>query len=169
MRENGSKTEYLRDIRRYREVSGGGAWHLVSGFNLAGQFPFPVRFKRQLNISVGTAGLRLLLCRFCVFPLSVGAIPVVGSGWLGRLRSSGAGAVVSAAGEALLLGREGVYQGVAEKQGVSLAQGIGLYTHIPSPPPRTCSTSAGSYAGAPYGGVAEKGGGGFYVEHYENN
>lgn len=28
---------------------------------------------------------------------------------------------------------EGVYQVVAEKQGVSLARGIGLYTHIPSP------------------------------------
>ena len=88
----------------------------------------------------------------------------------GRLSSSGAGAVVSAAGEALLPGRwRGVYQGVAEKQGVSLAQGIGLYTHIPSPPPRTCILPAGSYAGAPSGwGVAEKGGGGFYVEHYEN-
>ena len=87
------------------------------------------------------------------------------------MSSSGAGAVVSAAGEALLPGMgRGVYQGVAEKQGVSLARGIGLYTHIPSPLPRTCSVAAGSYAGAPSGwGVAEKGGGGFYVEHYENN
>ena len=63
----------------------------------------------------------------------------------------------------------GDYQGVAEKQGVSLAQGIGLYAHIPSPTPRTYMSAAGSYAGAPHGGVAEKGGGGFYVEHYENN
>nr|DAQ50181.1 MAG TPA: hypothetical protein [Caudoviricetes sp.] len=63
-----------------------------------------MRFKGLLNISVGTAGFRLLLCRFCVFPLPVWAIPVVGSGWLGRFSSSGAGAVVSAAGEALLPG-----------------------------------------------------------------
>ena len=38
---------------------------------------------------------------------------------LGRLSSSGAGAVVSAAGGPLLPEREGGYQGVAEKQGVS--------------------------------------------------
>lgn len=63
---------------------------------------------------------------------------------------------------------EGVYQGVAEKQGVSLAQGIGLYTHIPSPPPRTCSAASGNYAPSGWG-VAEKWGGEFYVEHYENN
>ena len=32
------------------------------------QLPFPGRFKGLLNISVGAAGLWLLLCRFCVFP-----------------------------------------------------------------------------------------------------
>lgn len=62
-----------------------------------------------------------------------------------------------------------MYQGVAEKQGVSLAQGIGLYTHIPYPPPRTCSAAAGSYANAPSGGWRKKGAGEFYVELYENN
>lgn len=99
-------------------------------------YPFPVRFKGALNILIAVAGLRLLLCRFCVFSLPVGAIPVGGSGWgRGRLSSSGAGAVVSAAGEALLPGMgRGVYYGVAEKQGVSLARGIGLiYTHPLSP------------------------------------
>ena len=47
----------------------------------SGNYHFPVRFKGLLNISVVAAGLRRLLCRFCVFPLPVGAIPVVGSGW----------------------------------------------------------------------------------------
>nr|DAP34208.1 MAG TPA: hypothetical protein [Caudoviricetes sp.] len=48
-----------------------------------GNYPLPVRFKGLLNISFGAAGFRLLLCRFCVFPLPVWAIPVAGSGWLG--------------------------------------------------------------------------------------
>ena len=58
-------------------------------------YPFPVRFKGLLNISVGVAGLRLLLCRFCVFLLLGWAIPVVGSGWglipSGRAEASPAG------------------------------------------------------------------------------
>lgn len=98
------------------------------------------------------------------------AIPVVGSGWLGAIEHRrGWGCSLCCWGGPTTRDGEGVYQGVAEKQGVSLAQGIGLYTHIPSPPPRTFMSAAGSYAGAPSGGVAEKGGGGFYVEHYENN
>ena len=128
-----------------------------------------MRFKGLLNISVAAAGLRRLLCRFCVFPLPVGAIPVVGSGW--GLIPSGRAEASSAGGQ----GARGRDQraggwGVAEKQGVSLARGIGLYTRIPSHPLRnfTGSTSAGSYANAPSGG-AEKGGGGFYVRYYENN
>ena len=130
-----------------------------------------MKFKGLLNISVAAAGFRLLLCRFCVFPLPVWAIPVVGSGWLGAIKQlRGWGCSLCCWGGPTTRDGEGVYQGVAEKQGVSLAQGIGLYTHIPSPPPRTCMLPAGSYAGAPSGwGVAEKGGGGFYVEHYENN
>ncbi len=51
------------------------------GAILRGQFPFPVRFKGSLNIFVAAAGLRLLLCRFCVFPLPGWAIPVGCSGW----------------------------------------------------------------------------------------
>ena len=119
-----------------------------------------MRFKGLLNISVVAAGLRRLLCRFCAFPLLAGA---------GRLSSPGAGAVASAAGGALLPGREGVYQGVAEKQGVSLARGIGLYTHLPSPLSENRRGGVWGSVGVPSGGVAEKGGGGFYVEHYENN
>ena len=51
------------------------------GNSVGGQFPFPVRFKGSLNIFVAAAGLRLLLCRFCVFPLPGWAIPVGCSGW----------------------------------------------------------------------------------------
>ena len=46
------------------------------GAILRGQFPFPVRFKGQLNIFVAAAGLRLLLRRFCAVFLPVQAIPV---------------------------------------------------------------------------------------------
>ena len=49
------------------------------------QLPFSGKFKGSLNISVGAAGLRLLLCRFCVFPLPGWAIPVGCSGWLGAI------------------------------------------------------------------------------------
>lgn len=75
-----------------------GGWPMMAeggGSHSAGQFPFQVRFKGLLNISVAAAGLRRLLCRFCVFPLPVGAIPVVGSGWglipSGRAEASPAG------------------------------------------------------------------------------
>nr|DAP34207.1 MAG TPA: hypothetical protein [Caudoviricetes sp.] len=45
---------------------------------------------------------------------------------------------------------------------MSLARGIGLYTHIPSPPPRTCSAASGSYVSAPSGwGWQKKGAGNF--------
>lgn len=135
------------------------------------QLPFSSKFKGLLNIFVGAAGFRLLLCRFCVFPLPVWAIPVVGSGWgWGRFSSSGAGAVVSAAGEALLPGRDGGPPGGSGKTGGVSRAGYRADIHTsPLPPPRTCKTSAASHVSAPSGGVAEKGGRGFYVEHYENN
>lgn len=64
-----------------------------------GNYPFPVRFKGLLNISVAAAGLRLLLCRFCVFPFPGWAIPVSCSGWglipSGRAEASPAGGQVS--------------------------------------------------------------------------
>ena len=62
--------------------------------------------------------------------------------------------------------------GVAEKQGVSLARGIGLYTHIPSPLSQTSLhwyASWGSYAGAPSGGWRKKGRGGIFRYKCENN
>lgn len=139
----------------------------------SGNSPFPVRFKWLLNISVAAAGLRLLLCRFCVFPLPAWQFLLAAPAGWGRLSSAGAGAVVSAAGEALLPGRTGgVPGGVAEKQGVSLARGIGLYAPIPSPLSQTSlhwHVSCGELCRCSSWGVAEKGGGGFYVEHYENN
>lgn len=97
-----------------------------------GQFPFPVRFKGSLNIFVAAAWLRLLLCCFCAVSLPVRAIPVTAPA--GALSISGAGAdglgLVVADGEGFFYRWIG---GVAEKEGVSLPRGIGLYTHIPSP------------------------------------
>ena len=135
-----------------------------------GNYHFPARFKCHLNISVAAAGFRLLLCRFCAFPLPVWAIPVVGSGWLGRLSSPGAGAVVSAAGEALLLGRDGGVPGGSGKTGgVSHAGYRAIYTH-PLSPSKNLYVSCGKLCQCSlWGVVAEKGGGGFYVEHHENN
>ena len=126
-----------------------------------------MRFKGLLNISVAAAGLRLLLCRFCAFPLPVWAIPVGGSALAGAIKQLRCwGCSLCCWGGPTTRDGEGVYQGVAEKQGVSLAHGIGLYTHIPSPLSQTYlhwHVSWGSYAGAPSGGVAEKGAGGFSV------
>ena len=89
------------------------------------------------------------------------------------MSSSGAGAVVSAAGEALLPGREGELPGGSGKTGgVSSPWYRAIYPHPLLPfhrPLYTGMSAAGSYANAPSGGVAEKGGGGFYVKHYENN
>lgn len=134
-----------------------------------GNYPFPARFKWHLNISVAAAGFRLLLCRFCAFPLSVWAIPVVGSGWLGRLSSSGAGAVVSAAGEALLPGRDGGVPGGSGKTGGVFRAGYrAIYPH-PLSLSKNLQCSCGRLCRGSLWGVAEKGGGGFYVEHYENN
>ena len=101
------------------------------------------------------------------------AIPIVGSGWLGRLSGSGAGAVVSAAGEALLPGRDGGLPGGSGKTGgVSRAGYRAICTH-PLPPFTDLSALACQLRGAmpvlPLGWVEEKGGRGFYVEHYENN
>jgi hypothetical protein len=170
-RKENSQQIKTRDNERKREQNGAFVRYSELLRDLR-NYPFPVRFKGSLNILIAVAGLRLLLCRFCVFSLPVGAIPVGGSGWgRGRLSSSGAGAVVSAAGEALLPGMgRGVYQGVAEKQGVSLARGIGLiYTH-PLSPSKDLQCSCGKLCRhSLWVGGAEKGGGGFYVEHYENN
>ena len=47
---------------------------------------------------------------------------------------------------------EGVYQGEAKKQGVSLARGIGLYTHIPSPLSENWRGSVWGSVGVPSGG-----------------
>ena len=93
------------------------------------------------------------------------------AGW-GRLSSAGAGAVVSAAGEALLPGRDGGLPGGSGKTGgVSRAGYRAIYTH-PLPPFTDLFALACHLRGAmpvlPLG-VVEKGGGGFYVEHYENN
>lgn len=58
-----------------------------------------------------------------------------------------------------------MYQGVAEKQGVSLAQGIGLYAHTPSPPFTDLSALAYQLREAmpvlPLGGWRKKGAGDF--------
>ena len=100
------------------------------------------------------------------------AIPIVGSGWRWAIKQlRGWGCSLCCWGGPTTREGEGVYQGVAEKQGVSLAQGIGLYTHIPSPLSQTSlhwQVSCGSYACSLWG-VAEKGGREFYVKHYENN
>lgn len=134
-----------------------------------GRFAFPVRFKGQLNISVVDAGLQLMLCRFCAVSLSAGQFLLAAPA--GALSISGAGAdglgLVVADGEGFFYRWIG---GVAEKEGgVSLPRGIGLYTHIPSPLSENRRGSVWGSVGVPSGGVAEKGGGGFYVEHYENN
>ena len=50
------------------------------------------------------------------------------SGWLGRFSSSGAGAVVSAAGEALLPGRDGGLPGGSGKTGGARSITYRLYT-----------------------------------------
>ena len=91
----------------------------------------------------------------------------------GRFSSSGAGAVVSAAGEALLPGRDGGLPGGSGKTGgVSRAGYRAIYPH-PLPPFTDFSALVCQLREAipmlPLGGMAEKGGGGFYVIHYENN
>ena len=91
----------------------------------------------------------------------------------GRLSGSGAGAVVSAAGEALLLGREGGLPGGSGKTGdVSRAGYRAIYTH-PLPPFTDLSALACQLREAmpvlPLGGWRKKGEGEFYVEYYENN
>lgn len=106
----------------------------------------------------------------CISLTRSGAIPIGCPGWLDRLSNSGAGAVVSAAGEALLPVREGGLPGGSRKTGgVSRA---GYRADIPTSPlplqELSCQLREAMPV-LPLGGVAEKGGGGFYVEHYENN
>ena len=132
-----------------------------------------MRFKGLLNISVVAAGLRLLLCRFCAFPLPVWAIPVVGSGWLGAIQQlQGWGCSLCRWGGPTTRDGEGVYQGVAEKQGgVSRAGYRAIYPH-PLSPFRDFKTGIGGGRGfvlmCSMGGSG-KSGGGIFRHKCENN